>query len=295
MEPRIAIFKRQGHFMPKSQFGTFFLFVSLLANAQTITLTTAPNDGRPVDTIVRQIEKLSGTPISYEDFLYANPSDTMDIGNSVSKVPGAHLIVPRGGVLSVPVVLDRATQKLVDSLATSAALNALLSAASNSPAVAGEFKIDSYNNAFFVVPTHSRSNNNDMVPITAVLSTSINLAGTKQTAYETLRSIVNQVSQKTGVTIKIGTIPIKPFAITETSLAASNQPASYALARLFDAISRSGGAPPGFQGMSYHAFFDPIAKYYALNIHIVTNPNAPSALPLPSPPPGVGSRVGKHQ
>jgi hypothetical protein len=73
----------------------------------------------------------------------------------------------------------------------------------------------------------------------------------------------------------MGTIPIKPFALTQAALAASNQPGRYTLANLFNAISRSGGAPPGFYGMSYHAFFDPIAKYYALNIHIVMNPNAP--------------------
>ena len=273
----------------------FSLLIPLLANAQTATLTSAPDDGRPVDTIVRQIEQLSGIPISYEDLLYGNPSDTMDIGNSVSKVPGTHVIVPRGGALSVPVVVDRVTQKLVDSLATSTALNALLGAASSSPIVAGKFKLDSYNNVYFVVPTQSHSANNDMVPITAVLSTPIELSGTTQTAYDTLRLILNQVSQKTGVTIKIGTIPIKPFAITETSLAATMQPASYVLARLFDAVSTSGGAPPGHQGMSYHAFFDPVVKYYALNIHIVKNPNAP---PLPSPTtptgmPGAGSPLGK--
>jgi hypothetical protein len=273
----------------------FSLLIPLLVNAQTTTLTSAPDDGRPVDTIVRQIEQLSGIPISYEDLLYANPNDTMDIGDSVSQVPGTHLIVPRGGGLSVPIVVDDVTQKLVDSLATSTALNALLSAASSSPIVAGKFKLDSYNNVYFVVPTHSRSANNDMVPITAVLSTPIDLPGTTQTAYDTLRLILTQVSQKTGVTIKIGTIPIKPFAITETSLAATMQPASYVLARLFDAVSTSGGAPSGYLGMSYHAFFDPVVKYYALNIHIVTNPNAPP-VPIPTTPtgtPGDGSPLGK--
>lgn len=279
----------------KPQLGAFLLVIPLLAKAQSVTLTSALDEGRPVDTIIRQIEKLSGIPISYEDLLYANPSDTMDIGNSVSKVPGTHLIVPRGGVLSVPIVVDSVTQKLVDSLATSTALNALLSAASSSPMVAGRFRLDSYNNVYFVVPTHSRSADNDMAPVTAVLSTPIDLSGTKRTAYETLRLILNLVSQKTGVTIKIGTIPITPFAVTETSLAATNQPASFVLARLFDAVSTSGGAPSGYQGMSYHAFFDPVAKYYALNIHIVKNPNAPLLLTptTPAGTPGVGSRLGK--
>jgi hypothetical protein len=110
-----------------------------------------------------------------------------------------------------------------------------------------------------------------MTPITAVLSTPVDLPGVQQIAFDTLGAILNQVSQKAGVTIKIGTIPIKAFAVTKTALAVSNQPASYALAALFAAVST--------QGMSYHAFFDPIAKYYVLNIHIVENPNMPPTVP----------------
>jgi hypothetical protein len=181
----------------------------------------------------------------------------------------------------------------VDSLAAANALSSLLGSASNSPIVAGSFRIDSYNNVFFVVPTVSRSANGQMAPVTAILSTPVDLPGAQQTAFRTLAAILNQVSQKTGVTIKIGTIPIKPFAVTQTTLAASNQPANYALANLFNAVSSSGGAPPGFQGISYHAFFDPAAKYYVLNIHIVQNPNALPAVPPSQPTPAVGSRLGK--
>lgn len=271
-----------------------FVWAPCSSNAQT-TLTTAPNDGRPVDTIIRQIEELSGIPISYEDLLYANPADTKDIASLVARgpvAPGTHLIVPRGGTLSVPIVVDSVTGKLADLLATSAALNTLLTVANNSPVVAGTFNLDSYDGAFFVVPANSRAANNDMTPMTPVLSTPVDLTGTQQSAYETLRTILNQVSTKTGITINIGTIPIQPFAVTETTLVASSQPASYALARLFEAISTAGGAPPGFYSMSYHAFFDPVAKYYALNIQMVVNPNPPAILPTPQPTPGVGQRLG---
>ena len=123
------------------QFGVLLLLASFAANAQTITLTTAANDGRPVDTIVRQIETLSGIPINYEDLLYSNPADTMNIATSVAPAasPSAQLIVPRGGVLSVPIIVDLVTQKLLDSLATTNALNSLLSAASSSTNCGGNF------------------------------------------------------------------------------------------------------------------------------------------------------------
>ncbi len=74
---RCYIFKTKGRSVTTLQLGPFLLLVSLTANAQTITLTTAANDGRPIDTIVGEIEKLSGIPINYEDLLYGNPADTM--------------------------------------------------------------------------------------------------------------------------------------------------------------------------------------------------------------------------
>lgn len=266
------------------------------ADAQTVTLASSTDDGRPVDTILRQIEKLSGIPINYEDLLYSNPADTKDIGASVAPASGAsaHLIVPRGGTLSVPVAVDAITQTLASPVSTANALNALIATANSSTVIPGKFKVDSYNNTFFVVPSYARSANNDnMSPVTPVLSTPIDLPGVQQSAFETLRDILDQVSKKTGVTVKMGTIPIKPFAVTKTTLAASSQPASYAIVRLFTAIATAGGAPPYFTGMSYHAYRDPLAKYYVVNISVVQDPNPPKAAPTPQPTPGVGSRLGK--
>lgn len=268
--------------------GLILLFVPATANAQTVNLTSSADDGRPVDTIIRQIEKLSGIPINYEDLLYNNPADTKDVGASVVSSSGtsAHLIVPRGGTLSIAVAVNATDQKLADPISTATALNALIATANTSPVIAGNFKLDSYNNTFFVVPTQARSaTNNSMNPVTAVLSTPVDLPGVQQTAIETLRDILDQVSKKTGVTVKIGTIPIKPFAVTKTTVAASNQPANYVLTRLFNAIATSGGAPPYFTGMSYHAYRDPIAKYYVLNISVVQDPNPPKAAPPPQPAP----------
>jgi hypothetical protein len=192
--------------------------------------------------------------------------------------------------------VDAITQKLADFISAANALNALVATANASPVVAGKFKIDFHNNTFFVVPTHARSaTNKNLSPVTAVLSTPIDLPGVKQTAFETLRDILDQVSKETGVTVKMGTIPIKPFAATKATVAASNQPASYVLARLFNVIATSGGAPPYSAGMSYHAYRDPIANYYVLNISVVQDPNPPNTAPPPQPKPGVGSRAVKQK
>jgi hypothetical protein len=268
-------------------FGFFSLWVAI-AHAQTATLESSADDGRPVDTIIRQIERLSGIPINYEDLLYSNPADTKDVGALVAPARGAsaHLIVPRGGKLSISVPVDATNQRLADPTSTANALNALVAAANTSPVIAGRFKLQSYNNTFLVVPTQARSATNDaMSPVTAVRSTPIDLPGVQKTAIDTLRDILEQVFKKTGVEIKIGTIPVKPFMVAKVTIAASNEPASYALIRLFNAIGIAGGASPYLTGMSYHLYRDPVARYFALNISVVQDPNPPKTQPAPQPAP----------
>lgn len=287
MQHRMLEHSIQDHAVTKLLFGFFALWLAT-AHAQTATLASASDDGRPVDTIIRQIERLSGIPINYEDLLYSNPADTKDIGALVAPSRGAsaHLIVPRGGKLSISVPVDATNQRLADPTSTANALNALVAAANTSPVIAGRFKVQSYNNTFFVVPTQARSATNDtMSPVTAVLSTPIDLPGVQKTAIDTLRDILEQVSRKTGVEIKIGTIPVKPFFVTKTTMAASNEPASYALIRLFNAIGMAGGASPYLTGMSYHVYRDPVARYYALNISVVQDPNPPKTQSVPQPVP----------
>lgn len=259
---------------------TRFLLSStaFVAQAQSVTITV--NDPRPVNAAVEQVEKLSGIPISYEDVRYGNPGDTVDVTNSVRNPaqgpapPGFQVLIPRGGQLSVGIAVDPATQRLPDALTTANALNSVLAAAAASPVVPGKFNFDTYNGVFFVAPSQSRSAGGSFAPTTAVLSAPVNLPGQQQTALATLEAILQQVSQKTGLKIGLGTMPFGAFARSKVSIAASADPASHVLARLFAAVSIAGsvGPPEAVAGMSYHALFDPKFKTYALNIHVVPNP-----------------------
>ena len=268
------------------------------ASAQTAALSVVAlsvNDPRPVNVLAEKIEALSGIPVNYEDVQYAYAADTVDVTSSVvnPSYPAPmnfQVVIPRGGKLSALITVDAATQKLSGPRSALNALNEVLSAASANTAIAGKFTVDSYKNVFFIYPTQARSTTGHFVAYTPLLSTPIDLPGLRQTAIETLEAILQQVSEKVGVKVGRGTMPFRAFTSTVT-ISASQEPANYVLARLFAAVCASGVAPPQSSlGMSYHAFFDPRFKSYALNIHVVPNPNVavssqnPSKAPIPSSP-----------
>lgn len=283
---------------------SMFALCSLTTAAIAQTVAVTVNDPRPVNALTVQIEKLSGIPISYEDVRYVNLADIEDVTASVANPAqgpppaGFQVLIPRGGQLSVPVTVDAASQRLLDSLSTANALTAALAAASASTLIPGKFEMDKYNDVFFVAPQQSRSADGTFVPVTPVLSTPVDLPGQQQSAIQTLESILQQVSQKTGVKVGLGTIPVQAFAVSKVAIAASSQPANYALARLFTAVCMAGsaGSPGTVPGMSYHAFFDPKFKTYALNIHVVPNPNGQQPAQNVQVPPansGAGAWVNK--
>lgn len=60
----------------------------------------------------------------------------------------------------------------------------LIATANTSGVIAERFRIDFYNDTFFLVPTHARSaTNNDMTPVTPVLSVPTDVPGVQQTAF----------------------------------------------------------------------------------------------------------------
>jgi len=268
------------------------------ASAQTAALSVVAlsvNDPRPVNVLAEKIEALSGIPVNYEDVQYAYAADTVDVTSSVvnPSYPAPvnfQVIIPRAAQLSAFITVDAATQKLSGPSSALNALNEVLSTASANTAIAGKFTVDNYENVFFVYPTQVRSTTGQFVHYAPVLSTPIDLPGLRQTAIETLEAILQQVSEKVGVKVGRGTMPFKALTSTVT-ISASQEPANYVLARFFAAVCASGvAAPQNSPGMSYHAFFDPPFKSYALNIHVVPNPNVavsnqnPSKAPIQSTP-----------
>jgi hypothetical protein len=275
-----------GRTITMMRMATLIIAATILGSASAQTTALSVNDPRPVNVLAEKIEALSGIPVNYEDVQYGYAADIVDVTSSVvnPSYPGQvnfQVLIPRGGKLSALITVD-ATQSLSSPSSALNALNTVLSTAAANSEIAGKFAVDNYENVFFVSPMQSRSSTGQFVAYTPVLSTPIDLPGVRQTAMETLQAILQQVSAKAGITVGRGTMPLKAFKISTVTISASHEPANYVLARLFAAVAASGVAvPQNSPGMSYHAFFDPRFKDYALNIHVVPNPNGPVTTQIP--------------
>ncbi len=257
------------------------LICTSLVWAQGPTTTLAVNDPRPVAAAAMEVERLSGVPVNYEDLRYENPADLQDITDQImtpaqkaQATPGVRVIVPRGGTLSVPVYTD-ADGRLSDFSSVVTALNALVSAYATSPVRAGSFTVELGNGVVYIEPSQVRDAAGNTDGVHPVLSTPVTFPPQSRTGFDTVRMILDQVSQASGLKLDLGTAPMGVLASFEIEIGASNEPASHVISRLLAALATAGAAVP-YSGpaMSYSMYFDPRLKFYALNVHFVPNPNA---------------------
>ncbi len=260
---------------------------------------STPNFGRPVYDAIQQLQNLTTIPINYEDLQYNFAGDIQDISSLMTPaqqaaVPGAKVLVPKGGSFSVSVPVDPSTGKLADTLGVSNALNAVIAAAQAAGIVPGAFIVDSSQpGVFFVEPSRQHDNKGNTVAAQAALATPVTVAFQQTVAQQVLDAIFQQVAQKTGVKFQAGSGTLalaKPW--TKVSITATNEPAKYVIAKLLAAAYHvQPGTPPG---VSYMALFEPQQRYYVFNMQVdaaaLSPPNPPSP---PQQPPTTGQRLGK--
>jgi len=253
-----------------------FALVSILAQGQTSIHITV-SDPRPLVMAAERLEQLSGIPINYEDVRYENLAEMEDVTDKVTRpeqramaarvfgAPGARIIVPAGGELSILAQLDPATGKITDVLGP---LNALL-AAHQSKGLPGVYAIESLNGAFFITPSQVRNARGSLVPARSVLATPVNLPFARRTAAESLQLILDEVSKESGFKLGMGMVPVNALIQTETALGAAGEPARDIIARLLASVaSAANGAGRPSPAISYQLLFSPRLRYYIFNARI---------------------------
>lgn len=248
---------------------------------QTASLTLTVDDPRPLAAACDKIEELSGFAVNYEDGPYANAIDLRDVTDQVltpnqraSAGPDFHIIVPRGGPLSATVPVQASNSKIGSLAEAQDAALAFVNANKSSGQV---FHSELGNVALFVWPEMLKDASGNLQPVTPVLSAQISFPQASRTAFETLRLILQAVSQATGSNVDIGTIPIKGFAISKVNIGADKEPARSVIIRLFQAMITSNGAnaalvPPT---LSYRLFYGYNVRGYALNVHMLAGAMIP--------------------
>jgi len=132
----------------------------------------------------------------------------------------------------------------------------------------GEFRVTQFDQLLHVIPAAVKDANGELKPIgSALLDTKISLPQEERSGDETLRIIVDTLSEMTGNRVIMGMIPGNILRQPVT-LQASNEAARSVLARFVETTKLK---------LSWQLFYGPGLKWYVLNVHVVLDAAPPPA------------------
>lgn len=253
--------------------------LSCVLEAQPGRATLTVNEPRPLAAICLEIERLSGVPINYEDVQYANASDLQDVtdqimnsGQRAQSLPGVRVIVPKAASLTLAVDLDKRGMIPDPANALAAVLTAMSAYHASSTS---RFGVNQLSGSLYVQPEQVLDEKGVLKRLPRVLATPVTIDFKSRNAFEALSFLLDTLSRKSGIKVAVGMVPINAFVRTQVSISTNNEAAELALTRLFDAMKLG--------AMSYAMFYDPVEKYYVLNIHVVPDLKPQSSTAGPEP------------
>ncbi len=264
------------------QHSTAALLVASLISPLTAQITTeilTVQDPRPLSAIGAAIEVRTGVPINYEDARYEHEADLQDVTDTIMSPeqkaqarPGVRVIVPKGGTLTTSLSTDPAGP-FPDFLSASTALNAALQAYHGSGAFSAKFAVSTRNGALFIKPTQIRDAAGENRDSTPVLDTAVTLEHRTRRGIETLDLLAKVLSTASGYRVEVGTVPLRAMIESQVTMGAEKEAAVSVLTRLLGSVAEASGGKSDKPALSYAVFFDVKQRFYAINIHWVTNPN----------------------
>ncbi len=222
--------------------------------------TIRVHSGRPLADTLDGVQKVFISPVAYEEAPYESASDLRQI----PIVTGAGLRVES----SRPSVAFSVTLSASDSTAYLAAQTVLYNY--TNAGLPGVYQAVQKNGWVNVVPVRVASAGGSICDVTPVMSQRVTFPRAVRDARATIDLIASQISQESGVRVKVLNVPFMNGATLE--MGASNEPAA-------DAIATDIAALMGRQ-VSFRCLWEPTEKDYYLSVEIVTPPN-----PYKGPPP----------
>jgi hypothetical protein len=224
-------------------------------------LDLSVSSGRPVATAAEMLEKRHGWAITYEDPLYVNDSELIDVTLEVRRdldkyKPGEapKVLVPKGGDLAFEYDVEQATdpaavvQQLLDAYART-----------GHP---GVFRLDRNGQRIHIVPIASKEKNGVLAAHQSVFDAVITLPVQKRNGWQLVEAFCEAVSAASNIRVVVGSVPINQFNRYETEAGAKDQKAREFLSNELDRMKN--GAK-----LSWQLLYSPGMKTYYLNIHTV--------------------------
>jgi hypothetical protein len=259
------------------------MLTAVTALAQT-TVHLDVNDPRPLAAAAELLEDQFEIPINYEDISYAYRGDIADRTNEVNAkrtaeqkaaVPESRFkyLDARGGSLSV----DSEVPPTVAGL--SSVLQALVGAHLTN-GLPGVYTANFADAAFFITPAQMKDSTGTWRLVTPVLDSLVSFPKRERTAYETLQTVVEQVSKLQPIQVNC-CIAFGNLWASHVTLGAQNETARSVIAKLFLSL-RPQNLEDGSKvsGVSYRLQYSPQLLRYDLVLRAI-----PQVRPDPPRPP----------
>jgi hypothetical protein len=234
----------------------------------------AAYDYRPLAAALDNLQRSFGGVINYEDVPYANPADLEDSATPEQKKldPTFKFLVPRRGQLTASIPANGISSE-GDRISI---INGLLSSyrANELP---GDFRVEYVGDAVYVVPTRVLSAAGTMTDVQSVMATPVTIPFAQVSAIEAVKILLDAVSKASGADVKVGAVPFRQS--TKASISADREPARNVLARLLASLNANTA--------SYRLLYDPVVKYYMLNLQFVSPAASSGMSSTPAPVPAL--------
>lgn len=248
------------------------------------------DQARPVGQAVMELMKRHGIWVSYEDPRYEYEADLADVGPLVRKDAGKaasdrvpKVLVPAAGVISLRYAVSADTHSPPDARGLIQKVIDL----HNGGESLGHFRLIDHGKYLEVVPDRVRDHQGTWRTGTSLLDARISIPAAERTTYETLDVFCRTLSERVGVEVVVGAVPLKLMLSTKQSLGVQDTAARTVLLQIIDATETK---------LAWFLFYDPGMHFYALNLLPVptTEPKGANVPPVPpahgSPPVMPGAR-----
>jgi hypothetical protein len=245
------------------------------AGAGTTELDLRIDQPRPLAGAVLELDKRHNLLITYEDPQYEYAGDLHDYASEVrtdllkyapDKVPP--VIGPAAGIINLRYTVSADTGRPADV----PGLVRKLIDAHNAGGALGIFTLDQSERYVHVVPLRVRNSEGEWQDHASILSVPISIPQARRTTYETLKAICSAVSERAGVKVDIGTVPLNLVLSSRAEIGATNELARSVLTRTLNATETD---------LDWLLLFDPGVKFYALNLLPVATRARQPATPSP--------------
>jgi len=233
------------------------VFSAAALRTQAVTITI--NEPRPLAAVLTQLEDRFGWAVTYEDPLYAHPSEMTDVTATVR----------RDGDLSKKVFVPRYGQFTFSYPASSGAnpsrseQDALLTALLDQYHRSGNdgvFGLARSGDVVHVVPTMAKDASGSLRPYRSILDRNISIPEGSRSALDMLAAIQSAVNAGGDPTVGLASAPTNLLVQTRVQGGATNESARSVLVRTLSATNRK---------LTWRLLCQPARSACLLNVHLV--------------------------